>query len=148
MPLLATVNLIMIIVANFTSDASRTTGLVYFVADAAAGCVFIGLLSIAVLGPLRPLHVVGNFALGIYLGHTLWWTQQPDGTRTFGITVRGHIIVPTLQQAIEWAAGNGFLQVFLVILYTALLVSIAGVPFHFAYMEFLKAVQGCAQLAK
>jgi len=102
--------------------------------DLVYSLMLLPLLVLAV-APLAPwLSVVGQYAWGIYCAQGLFfYCRGPEGLLSFGITVRGFVLLPTLQTALQNVAGYGCIQLLLIVAYTAIAIVVICLPFQMLY---------------
>mmetsp|Transcript_10770 Transcript_10770/g.18277 ORF Transcript_10770/g.18277 Transcript_10770/m.18277 type:complete len:1054 (+) Transcript_10770:105-3266(+) len=141
---LAKVLLIGIVVAMFFSEIGDTRTYSFFFIDGLASLVLVALLAVALLDVTKVFSWLGQFALGIYCAHLLWFVKsegilQP-GQKTFGVKIAGVTILPTLERALIHTASSGILQVLVMCFYTAVIVATC-IPFHYALLTVAKYSQ-------
>jgi len=97
------------------------------------------LLALAI-APFAPwFSVLGQYAWGIYCAQGLFfYCKGPDGLRSFGITVRGVVVLPRLQEAVAAFAGYGCIQLFLIASYAVVCIVVVCIPFHMANSFFMR----------
>jgi len=123
-------------------DPHTTVG---WLLDLVCSLMLLPLLVLAV-APLAPwLSVVGQYAWGIYCAQGLFfYCRGSEGLLSFGISVRGFILLPRLQTALQNVAGYGCIQLLLIVTYTAIAITVVCFPFQMLYVFLMRCLNMCA----
>mmetsp|Transcript_81081 Transcript_81081/g.262583 ORF Transcript_81081/g.262583 Transcript_81081/m.262583 type:complete len:414 (+) Transcript_81081:2180-3421(+) len=137
--------------ARSGSNNVLNRSLAVFAVDAISAFVMVGLLVLSMSDITAYTSWLGQYAMGIYCGHGLWWTLE-SGTRldtlhhennswSFCIKIRGITILPTLNQPIEYFSGEGVIQLWVIACYVGIIIAATGIPFHMVFMRCVSLAQ-------
>jgi len=151
LPHFARTLLLTFIWASFKCGTSIDRSLAVFAVDAISAFVMVGLLVLSMSDITAYTSWLGEYAMGIYCGHGLWWTLK-SGTRldilhhentswSFCIKIRGVTILPPLNQSIEYFSGEGIIQLLVIACYVGIIIAVTGIPFHMVFVRCVSLAQ-------
>jgi len=110
--------------------------------DAIYSIMLFPILAVAI-APMAPwLSQFGQYAWGVFCAQGLlfYCNSGPSDLKSFGIMVRGVVLLPSLQSMIVMMSGYGFLQLLLIAQYALCSILVVCVPFQACYLFLVRGI--------
>jgi len=110
--------------------------------DAIYSVMLFPILAVAI-APMAPwLSQFGQYAWGVFCAQGLlfYCNCGPSDWKSFGIMVRGVVLLPSLQSMIAMMSGYGFLQLLLIAQYAMGSILVVCVPFQACYLFLVRGI--------
>merc|ERR1711862_456300 len=126
-------------------SAATLRGSLMWASEVTYNLIVIVIVAILVRNSSCYLSKVGKYAFGIMCAHELMFNSKPADCSvrtchsTFGISLRGFVILPSLDDAVAMASGYryGAVQLSLVPIYVFITILIVCVPFQLLFECFV-----------